>query len=320
MKEGYFVKIAKNKRFFIKSMALWAPLKIHFVCGLIGVAMVVAGFSSSLLSCSKTISDTLIALGISVLAGVLINTITTLKKEKDLNWHAFERAFYESITTKDRIRHSQRIELCFDVKNDNDNKLMSLNIKHSFDFCNMTKIRQDYRLIKLFNDYHPPNCADFNQNFSCTLVVGDKKVPLKSPDSKDGKIIIETEDSRDAFITLLPNETKHIHYDINNVYSMNDRLIWSFQEISDGAVIAFDVEKMANSDAVVGQYFLTILHPEAEEIKERNLKNNFLNENGELCFNTRATDGNLAPFEIKINNMILPYQGFEIKWRFLESQ
>lgn len=310
------------KSFKKKIRAFWTPLIVHMVCGIIGITLCIIGFVfnyTNIILKLGTLSEILIALGISILASVIINIILTLKCENDLNWKAFERAYYQSITKKDRIRYLQRIELHFSVFEKNDKIFMKLLIRHSFDYSNKTKVKKKYHIINLFNDNHIPEPFNVSDDFKCFLTVGDTRVKLKRPVRKDGKIMIEPEYSKDTSFELHPNESEHISYDIESIYSINDRLIWSFQEISEGAVISFDLENMSTNNTLKGKYFLTILHPEADEIKNKNIENGFLDKNGELHFdNNQISDerNSFEPFEIRICDVILPYQGFEVKWEF----
>lgn len=94
------------KSFKKKIRVFWTPLITHMVCGIIGITLCIVGFvfnyKNGILKLG-TLSEILIALGISILASVIINIILALKCENDLNWQAFEQAYYQSITKKDRI-------------------------------------------------------------------------------------------------------------------------------------------------------------------------------------------------------------------------
>jgi hypothetical protein len=99
---------------------------------------------------------------------------------------------------------------------------------------------------------------------------------------------------------------------------LNHRLIWSFQEISSGVVLAFNFGDTFDDYLIKGNYYLTMLHPSSENIKrnyivsgtEDSSKNvgRFLDRHGKLIF-TKCED---RPYEITIPYMILPYQGFEV--------
>lgn len=310
------------KSFKKRIRAFWTPLIVHMVCGIIGITICITGVVfkySKEIAMLRTLSDILIALGVSIVASVIINIILTLKCENDLNWKAFEQAYYQSITKKDRIRYFQRIELRFSVFEKDDNIFMKLIIRHSFDYTNKTKVKKKYHIINLFNDNHIPEPFNVTDDFKCFLTVGDARIKLKKPVRKDGKIMIEPEYTKDTSFVLHPNESEHINYDIESIYSTNDRLIWSFQEISEGAVISFCLENISTINTLKGKYFLTILHPEADEIKNKNIGNGFLDKNGELHFDNNHMSNERScfePFEIRICDVILPYQGFEVKWEF----
>jgi len=248
------------------------------------------------------------------MAGAFINIIVTLKQDKDINWRAFEQAFYESITVNDRIRDKQRIELKFEIIEDNRKKYMKLVTHHSFVFNNNTRWTQHYKLMNLFNDYHPPKKYD-NVKFECQLYVDNRAIELLHT-PKGGKMEIWIKDAKQSIVKIASKESIHIRYKIVNFYSLNDRLIWSFQEISNGAVIAFDARALLQNDAKKGTYSMTILHPEANEIIKRH-KDFFDEKTGNINlipFEAIPSEEK-TPVEIEMCNIILPYQGFEIAWK-----
>jgi len=293
-------------KFMRRQRKRWPPIIVHFICLIIGLVMSISGWllHDKMSEFKSSLPDTLIALGVSILASAFINALVTLKETVDLNWKAFEKAFYESITVKDRIRHLQRVELIFKIVDDAGKRYMKVSTQHSFDFRNDTHLKQDYKLMKLFNDYHPP-MENGHFDFACKLYVDNEAIPLKFI-HEGSKMEISVEDTNRSTKELHPNESMHIRYEIENFYDLNDRLIWSFQEISDGAVIALS----SNDDAQKGTYFITLLHPEAEDIRKKH-KNYFDKKQG----NIKMAQSEEIPIEIKISNIILPYQGFEIAWK-----
>jgi len=312
-------------KFMKKELLSLAPLKVHIVCIIIGGAISVVGllmkietikFKPSLddSTLSALIDSTFLALGVSILASALVNAIITVIGAKDLNLKAFEQAYYESgIRAKDRIRHSQRIELKFEIIENDHKKYMKLVTRHSFKLCNNTDRKQYYKLMKLFNDYHPPKKHD-NIKFECKLYVDSHAIEL-SHEPKGGKMEIWIKDAKQSIIKIDKDESAHICYEIVNFYSLNDRLIWSFQEISDEVVVAFDTKALLQSDARRGTYSMTILHPEADEIRKKH-RRFFDEETGNLnLIPLGAISSEIIPVEIEISNIILPYQGFEIAWK-----
>ena len=112
----------------------------------------------------------------------------------------------------------------------------------------------------------------------------------------------------------LTKEKTRFEFVIHRKYGLDDRLVWSIQELSDAGLeitIKFDENLMQEKN----KFFFVLNHPLANKILKSPNNEYRIDEYGRLLGNDKDTPNKTT---LAINQIILPYQSFEISWAIIK--
>ncbi|MCL2222466.1 MAG: hypothetical protein FWC20_03640 [Oscillospiraceae bacterium] len=256
----------------------------------------------------------LVSIGAGLVSAVLINILYEIRS-RNIVLKMIEKASVEAWNTISKIRDDQSVDLVFSRKA---NKVI-VEIEHEFQYLGLSRIsyRDD---VSIFSDFRGK--APSKESFSDSEYVPDfyfKKIsinnlPIKrwSQDSDrvelcnvtNGKLFY----SQDIDMPSMGGKSQKLTFNIHNTYDVVDKLVWSFQELSEDAVINIEIK----DDCDDLEFFFRVNHPLAKDIIQKNIKSVGIDpKTGKLFEKT---------INITIHEKILPYHGFEISWIPRESK
>lgn len=250
----------------------------------------------------------LMSIGAGLISAVLINILYEIRSQNPVLKMIMD-ASRESWNTINKIRDDQSVNIKFSKKND---KLIA-KITHEFQYIGIT--RQSYKAeIAIFSDFRgeAPKKEELN-NANYYPAFYFEKISLNNLPVKKWNQISDRGDlcnvingrifySQDIDMPSKGGQSKKLKFEIHNTYDINDKLVWTFQELSEDAVINIEID---NSFKEL-DFFLRLNHPLAKDIIQKNIQSVAIDsKTGKL------TEDNIS---LRIHEKILPFQGFEMHW------
>ena len=106
--------------------------------------------------------------------------------------------------------------------------------------------------------------------------------------------------------TVSPGQTANFEFGVHRQYELQDRLVWSLQEFSNDLEIQIKVDKKLSPES----FFFVLNHPLADVIMSHGNNGRYVAKNCSLRGETAT---------IQIDEIILPYQSFEISWEIRDK-
>lgn len=281
-----------------------SPMLINGITFILGLIFLVIRFAIP--NIPYDISSGLLSVGTAFFSTSIINFLWE-RRTRNAVLKMFTDSTIENWKSVNKIRSDQVVILDFKAENDK----MIVTITHKFTY-NGTGSRSYKDVLIIYSDYiGEPPCLE-------TLDTAPPPFYFKKV-IEDDKIIAEWKKGkpRENLCTILggklkytrnlkmpaENENRRFEFEIHNEYRLTDRLVWTFQELSENATIRI------NLDSIKHDYipFFRVNHPSSYEI---------VNDNGQNITLDTVT-GEILEYneEFQINKKILPNQGFEISWK-----
>ena len=302
-----------------------------------------------------TLSTIFAGAGVSLLAACLVH------QGMNKYWNApvmqrFHKAILDAWPEICRIRYDQSITFNFSKgSRSNGVEYINLDIIHEFCYKNDQNV-QDRFFLHVFSDFRNINepAQDGKAEGESTQGKDAKRFYFRkihlSPgllleydtiEKLHGKeyvndLLANTEcknklSFRQDVFSIEPNQRRGLSFEIHSEYELTDRLVWSFQEISEKV----DVTINLLDDCICtpnDMFILTINHPLEAVILD---KNKSLDKNGKIKFECPESKQNSGSkynsddkqssdsqrsigkqSKFKLWDTILPYQGFELSWNW----
>jgi len=270
-------------------------------------------FSTELIVVSK-IELILASIGVTLFCTGVINLVILAvdKGQEDKINMATEMAL-EILKTCTNVRRNQNITITF---NEDGDKIIA-DITHSFYYNDENKEGKNCSVV-IFSDFQGEKetiTSTSTPKFYFKEVHGEDEVLIWQAEShrkrlytiKNGKLWIKLNSKFPA----KSSTNKEFKFVICNQYNTNDRLFWTFQEMSAGDVtIKIDCRNLTCNR----RFYFRIDHHSIEQIitnHNKSIKKDS-KSNAKINPTTGLIEGNYL--DLKISENILPYQGFEISW------
>jgi hypothetical protein len=266
----------------------------------------------------------LTGLGTSLCGGALINFLLDKRLNDPVTLNVL--AALKEVSGKiDRVRYDQTVSLTFTIKyekitdeNGDEKKVPAkvfVTTVHKFHYRNTSFLAKKYPL-SIFSDFRCEGDGDVNKyDFHFKEIFRSRDSKSDIVDELTRKWVNCTTDAekkelsdrennkliwKDEF-KIVPQGERELSFHIHGEYALNDRLIWSFQEVSD---VSADVKLTVNIDSATSpkDYRIKFNHPNEVEI---------LGQNPDI-----DNEGRLQKpsSDVLLSYVILPYQGFELIW------
>jgi len=275
-----------------------SPNTINGITCILGVISI---FSAFIINAISDFIVILVGFGTSLISMGLINFLWGLRVENrvlktvtDATMHAW--------SSVNKMRYNQMVHICFLEKN---GKIIA-NIKHDFEYAGEfpftvpgnLEIYSDYRGNKYDAKNPSTYIEEFSENGTPVLKWDNESDRERLCFFKYGRLYF----SHQIKIPPLHDNPAKYSFIIHADYQLNDRLIWTFQEVSENAKIRIERKGICQNMP----FHLNIDHPLESLILEK--------DNKSLQIDQKTGKINQNDFIINIERSILPSQGFAISW------
>ena len=257
-------------------------------------------------------------LGASILSAAVISWLWDIMKSSSA-WRMLEESMYANWSEFSKIRYDQEVEMTFLLE---ENKL-KVNTKHSFKYkiSELREYNKKFCEISIFSDFQPVHfeknakvgafhfelikigLVDFHELRWGNAVRNGEDINLELKkilsDTKNGKLSYES-----GRLSLPDSDYLSIDFEICGIYECKDRIVWIFQELSEGTVIKINRSELPENSIL----YISINHPLAGDILKASGNKNIVDSS------TGKILTEIPDISVKIDKSILPYQGFEVHW------
>ena len=282
------------------------PMVINFITFAVGIILIFLYFSSATIA--YEVSTVVVGVGTGLVSASVINFLFEMRTRNKII-EMVTSATMENWSSVNRIRAQQKVELTFKKVGSK----IHVEVLHDFSYEGWKKFSHD-DTVSIENDYRGILYPQ-EENFETTIppcyfkevrVDGEIKATWDKPDDrKDMCRITKGKLYYNMPITIPPQQGRvDLQFFIHNEYELSDKLVWTFQEISEGAKLHIKLDKSCRNMC----FYFRVNHPLAKDIIHDNVQR----------IQTDPRTGLVKIDSINgyfhLNKKILPNQGFEIAW------